>query len=49
VLHKPALYKLIFLSGNPKGLEVFRDGEAKILGAHVCVAQYRRNTGVKNR
>ncbi len=30
------LYKLIFLSRHPKGLEVFRDSEAKALGAQAA-------------
>jgi three-Cys-motif partner protein len=33
VLHDRTLYKLIFLSRHTKGLEVFRDSEAKALGA----------------
>lgn len=33
VLHDRTLYKLIFLSRHPMGLEVFRDSEKKALGA----------------
>ena len=37
VLHNRSLYKLIFLSRHSKGLEVFRDSEAKTLGAQAEV------------
>lgn len=37
VLHNRPLYKLIFLSRHSKGLEVFRDSEAKTLGAQAEV------------
>jgi three-Cys-motif partner protein len=45
-LHDRPLYKLIFLSRHPKGLEVFRDSESKVLGAQ---AEARSTSKAKKR